>query len=495
MTPLTQILSIARAGNPASAWALFQSSGWDARLDDPKALTLKGRLLKDQAKAADGVDRTRLYGEAAEAYAAAAELQRDSYPLINAAALALLGGNPERARSLAQETLALLASDPGQGENAYWREATRAEALLLLDDEIAARAALADGIAKLPRAWEDHAATIGQFELILAEQGKGAAWLDRHRPPASLYFSGIIGLGEHDPKIAEDIDVIIAREKPGFGFGALAAGADILIAEALHKSGAELHIILPYPVARFRELSVAPFGDHWLARFDALIDVAARLEVLTELPDEEERSIGVAVELADLVAMGQSIRNARVLSSKPKALTITGLGDAPRGQHLAWADTGHDQYAIAVARKADHQSIVASSSAETREIAAILWVEGVVPDAQSVIAKTIGAFESTGDAYYRISTRPIELLEAGRSLLQNEPDSRISLLVDVMDPRAPAASLLDKTSDIARASSGGAILTDYKSAMVLTLYPGKHSVEEIGELQTAYGPVPLWSLA
>ncbi|MEO9599369.1 tetratricopeptide repeat-containing protein [Parasphingorhabdus sp.] len=495
MTPLHQILSIARAGNPARAWALFQSAGWDARADDRKALTLKGRLLKDQAKVADGAERTRLYGEAAEAYAAAAVLERDSYPLINAAALALLGGKPERARSLAQETLALLESDPDQGENAYWRAATRAEALLLLGDETGARAALADGIAKLPQAWEDHAATIGQFALILAEQGKDATWLDRHRPPPSLYFSGIIGLDETDPAILQDIDEIIAREKPGFGFGALAAGADILIAEALHKAGAELHVILPYPVDRFRDLSVAPFGDHWVARFDALIAVAAKLDVLTELPDEEEPSIAVAVELADLVAVGQSIRNAVVLQSKPKALTITGVGDQPRGQHLVWADTGHDQFSISVARKVDHQSVTAPSNEETREISAILWVAGLDQDGLSSAPGAGDGFESAGDAHYQISTDPAALLSTGLSLLHHDADRRVSLLIDIMDPRQPAASLLEQASDMARASRGESILTDYKSAMVLRSQSAEQVIEEIGELQTAHGPLSLWSVA
>lgn len=494
MTTVHQILAIARAGNPARAWALFQSTGWDARFDGRKALTLKGRLLKDQAKASAGAERAKLYGEAAEAYAAAAALERDSYPLINAAALALLGGRPERARSLAQETLNLLESDPAQGENAYWRAATRAEALLLLGDETGARAALADGIAKLPRAWEDHAATIGQLELILAEQGKNAAWLDRHRPPPSFYFSGIIGLDEADVTIGQDIDAIIARERPGFGFGALAAGADILIAEALHRAGAELHVILPYPVDRFRELSVAPFGDHWLARFDALAEVAATLDVLTELPDEDERSLAVAVELADLVAMGQCVRNAGVLNSRPKALTITGRGDEPRRQHLVWADTGHDQFAISVARKVDHQSITGPSGEGRREIAAILWADGLDRDALSQLPEAARAFQAAGDARYRISTNIAELLSISRSLLQHNPDSRISLLTDIMDPQRPAASLLEQAGDMARASSGGAVLTDYKSAMVLTLEPGRHAVEEIGELQTAHGPVPLWSL-
>tara|TARA_R110001606_G_scaffold11559_8_gene50127 strand:- start:2758 stop:4245 length:1488 start_codon:yes stop_codon:yes gene_type:complete len=494
MTPLTQILSIARSGNPARAWALFHASGWDERTDDPKALTLKGRLLKDQAKASDGADRVRLYGLAAEAYAAAAELERDSYPLINAAALALLGGKPERAGALAQETLALLDDDPGQGENAYWRAATRAEALLLLGDETGARAALAAGIAQLPRAWEDHAATIGQFELILAEQGGDAAWMDRHRPPPSLYFSGIIGLDEADPTIAQDIEAIIEREKPGFGFGALAAGADILIAEALHKAGAELHIILPYPVDRFRELSVAPFGGHWIPRFDALVDVAATLEVLTELPDEKERSLAIAVELADLVAMGQCVRNAGVLMSRPKALTITGRGDDPRRQHRVWADAGYDQNRIAVSRKADHQSVTVTSDRPTREIAAILWVDSLEPAARSTLPDGAGDFQPAGNAHYRISTDLPDLIATSRSLLQHDAISRISLLIDIMDPRAPLASLLEQAGDIARASSGGAVLTDHKSAMVLMLQSGEPAIEEIGELQTAYGPLPLWSL-
>ncbi|ASK89189.1 hypothetical protein SPHFLASMR4Y_02448 [Sphingorhabdus sp. SMR4y] len=493
MTTLHQILAIARAGNPARAWALFQSAGWDAHPDDRKALTLKGRLLKDQAKAASGADRARLYGEAAEAYAGAAALERDSYPLINAAALALLAGRPDRAHSLARETLALLDSDPEQGENAYWRAATRAEALLLLDDDTGARAALAEGISKLPRAWEDHAATLGQFAQILAEQGKDAAWLDRHRPPPSLYFSGIIGLDETNPAIAQNIDAIIAREKPGFGFGALAAGADILIAEALHRAGTELHIILPYPVDRFRQVSVAPYGDHWLSRFDTLVAAAARLDALTESPEEDERGIAVAVELADLVAMGQCIRNAAVLTSRPKALTITGRGDEPRRQHLVWTETGHEQFSLSVARKADHDPITAPSDRETRELAAILWVDGLDQDSQ--LPEAVGAFQTAGDACYRIAANIAETLSLSRSLLQHHADARISLLIDIMDPQRPASSLLEQAGDMARASGGGAILTDYKSAMVLTLEPGGHAIEEIGELQSVRGPLSLWSVA
>lgn len=188
--PLSQILSLARAGSPGRAWALFVTEGWERETSDPKALTLKGRLLKDQAKAADGADRHRLYAKAAAAYVAAADIRTDSYPLINAAALALLGGDPARSAELAAQVLAMVDDDPDEGENAYWREATQAEALLLMGHEDQAQQSLAEGIARLPHAWEDHAATIGQFALILSEQNRDSSWLDRYRRPAVFILAG-----------------------------------------------------------------------------------------------------------------------------------------------------------------------------------------------------------------------------------------------------------------------------------------------------------------
>ena len=88
MNQLPQILRTARAGSPARAWRMFEEGGWLDAVDDPKALTLKGRLLKDEAKAASGKEQLRLYAEAGEAYRAAAEHVPASYPLINAATLA-----------------------------------------------------------------------------------------------------------------------------------------------------------------------------------------------------------------------------------------------------------------------------------------------------------------------------------------------------------------------------------------------------------------------
>ena len=174
--------------------------------------------------------------------------------------LPLLGGKGARAKSLAQDVLNMLDENPLEAETPYWLAATRSEALLLLGQEAEARAALSDAMRKAPQAWEDHAATIGQFGLILSELGVDAGWLERHLPPASLHFQGIMQLPADEAPLRAKIDKWLAQQNIGFGYGALAAGADIVVAEALLARDAELHVILPCDKASFRAQSVAPFG-------------------------------------------------------------------------------------------------------------------------------------------------------------------------------------------------------------------------------------------
>ncbi|QTD57189.1 tetratricopeptide repeat-containing protein [Parasphingorhabdus cellanae] len=498
MTTLLQILSIARSGNPTRAWSLFHAAGWDERIDEPKALTLKGRLLKDRAKATSGTECKRYYGKAAQAYMLAAEIEGDnSYPLINAATLALLGGNAGRSIELAKETLSLIDRDPTQGENAYWRAATRSEALLLLGNDSAARRTLTEAIAKLPLAWEDHAATIGQFELILSEQGKDGSWLDRHRPPASLYFSGMIGLDENNPKTLSTIKEVIDNKAPRFGFGALAAGADILIAEALLKSGAELHVTLPYSIDRFREVSVTPFGRQWVPRFDALVESAVNVYSLPEMPSAEERSLDAAVEMANLVAMGHSIRNAGLLRSTANALTIVDLGKKPGRNFPSWLASDRDYTVIEADRKPNMVRGSGSNPIDNTSdtLCATLFLGNVCKEIADIQQSQQIEFTKVGSGYCFESTQILQVCAIAKSVAKKFDGIRASLMIDVMDRDNPSQLVLEQAKDIALASSGGSVLTDYKSAMVLTLLSKENSIQEIGELKTAYGAIPIWIIA
>ncbi len=314
---LLSITALARAGALGQAWRLFREAGLERTGDDPAVLTVRGRLLKDEARSATGASKRRFYKQAAQYYGRAADLGGQPYPLINAATLSLLAGEPRKARTLAR---AVLERDGDDAETAYWREATRAEALLLLGRVDDARGALSDAVGTSPQAFEDLATTLRQFGLILDCQGEPKAWLDDFRPPRALHFGGpmVIARGA-EPTLRRQVRSILDQEKIGAAFGAIAAGADIVIAEALLESGAELHVVLPAPIRLFRETSVMRYGRDWEGRFDAVLRAAASCRALDE---ERSAPFRVAVRLAAEVAMGKASMQADMLQTEAIQLAV-----------------------------------------------------------------------------------------------------------------------------------------------------------------------------
>jgi hypothetical protein len=115
------------------------------------------------------------------------------------------------------------------------------------------------------------------------------------------------------------IRAIINEENVGFAFGALAAGSDILIAEALLEAGAELNLILPAPSDAFREVSVKRFGEDWVGRFDEILAAATSVRCLT---NDEGPPSPLSLQLAAEVAMGRAIMHADMLVTEAIQLLI-----------------------------------------------------------------------------------------------------------------------------------------------------------------------------
>lgn len=486
MTTLSQILSIARSGSPARAWDLFARSDWDE--SDPKVLTLKGRLLKDQAKAAQkehhAAKAMQLYEQAANAYEQAANIQLDSYPLINAASLALLSGKPERANALASQVITMIEDDPDEGENAYWRCATHAEALLLAGDEIRARAILAEAIAKLPNAWEDHAATIGQFETILTEQGNNTDWLERHRPPCSVHYSGIIRL--EDDAIASDIDSYIKNIKPSFFCGSLAAGSDILCAQSfiryreIHNPLAELHIILPFPIDEFCQLSLAPFGEHWVKDFHNIIEQADTvIEMGLDNPPHH-----LAVAMADKIAMGQVLRNARNLRSSAKALTIKGRGEKLRPGLTVWQHEEYDFTQLEATRKDENiGAFITNDNGEKLQI--LLWLDGA-----DTLQSDNALLKVHEDGHYWVGDDIEQAYQIAQKFMSNT--CKIGCIFDIM--HIPTSDMIGRAKAIASISKPHGMSCDYNSAMAFEFVNIALSIEEFGALKTPWGMQSLWRI-
>lgn len=454
------ILALARAGAVSRAWDQFRASGLN-EAPDPATLTLKGRLLKDRARRAHGEIRAQLCLESARAYADAAALKPDSYPLINAATMSFFAGDSDQMRTLANEVLTLLHTGAGRGETPYWHAATRAEALLLVGEVDAAKTEIAEAIAYAPRAWEDHATTLRQFRQILAFRNEDHSWLSRYLPPPSLYFSGTIGLAADDLVATTAIQNAVAQIRAGFGFGALAAGADILIAEALIDKGAELHVVLPAIPSVFKAVSVDPFGAEWGARFDSLIEKAANVEII----DGGPKLSMAAVDIAAQVAKGRAVDNAARMESQSTELLVALVGQ------------------LSPSTAAEH-ILVLEPTATAGEHSAL------DPSAQLVlVAIASGALDDLSIATFA------DIASAEQALLDHrfsrpEATIAVSFGVDHGSPEAPRAQI----ERMLRSAAKGTMIASTAAGMALKARNSLMWVEPIGELPDAAGAVSLYAI-
>lgn len=321
---LSAIAALVRSGAVDRGWVLFEAAGYGAQGRDPAALAVKGRLLKARARRASGAARTELLAAAAAAYAAAHTLDPAPYLAINAASLSLLAGDPAAAAVGAAAVLALLDAPVPPADTPYFLAATRAEALLLLGDHEGAQAALDQAVQHDPDGWDDRATTLMQLREVLADQGQDAAWLDGYAPPASLHFAGHMGLasgGTAEAELARQLATALPTGRYGFAWGALAAGADIVIAEHLLAAGAQLHVVLPYPTAQFEAQSVAPAGPQWTERFRALLPQAASIRIAATGNGSSHDPL--ATVHAGELAIGGALNNASRLGSGVAQLIVT----------------------------------------------------------------------------------------------------------------------------------------------------------------------------
>lgn len=317
-----RIIRHARSGSLDRAFGLLEDLAGSHDADDPAVQLLRGRLLKERAKRCAGDEAKALFRQSSSLYERAVSAEQQSYPLINAATLALMAGDAEQSRTLAKRTLAALEANPDEAETPYWRHATYAEALLLLGKPDEAKQALIAAAACAPKAWEDHAVTIGQFTLICERMDIPSDWLSAFRPPHCLHFAGKMSVALDDHALRESIDETLERHSIGFGYGALAAGSDIMVAEAILQRGGMVHAILPCPRAIFREQSVTAVDPEWGSRFDRVIEAAESVDVLID----SDGPNATAVALAESVAKGLAAYDARAMKSGMHSLRIEDRG-------------------------------------------------------------------------------------------------------------------------------------------------------------------------
>lgn len=340
-----EVLSLARMGDTSHAWELYDTYDLGT-IESADALSLKARLLKDNALNEEQPQPAALR-EAAEAYRQAFAATGSAFPLVNAATLACAAGDRKLSRSLAETVLHILQSAAEEG---YWPWITKAEAYFVLgrEDEAvhAARAALAQEDASLGA----RSSTIKQFErlmpLISAEGDLPEEMLGHLRPPPVIHYCGHMFSdgADFEARLAFDVQATLTKLRVQIGYGALAAGSDIILAEQLMNCGAELNVVLPFSIDEFKKVSVAPAGPSWIGRFDRCCTGAASVTIVSNMAYvNDPRQIGYGGE----VAMGMTVLRSSHLGGRAHQLAIWDGG--PRlslagtsADVSTWAAAGRD---------------------------------------------------------------------------------------------------------------------------------------------------------
>lgn len=275
------VLVVARTGAIENAGELYERYRIGER-PDQDSQSLKARLIKDRAFEADGEARAALLREAADAYAEVYDTFGGSFPAVNAATLHLLGGEEDEAVDYARKTLAACEKEnPETERQKYYHAASVAEAYLAMGEKEEAEEALVRAGSFKGVHFGARATTIKQLKLLCAARGIDASLLRPISVPDVLYYAGhiIAAPGEtgrfpadREDQVKAEIDSYLEAHRPSVAYGSLAAGADILFAEACIEKGIELHLILPFNLTDFIEQSVMPSGGDWVHRFNACLD-------------------------------------------------------------------------------------------------------------------------------------------------------------------------------------------------------------------------------
>jgi class 3 adenylate cyclase len=124
---------------------------------------------------------------------------------------------------------------------------------------------------------------------------------------------------EMEATVAARIAELVEQHPPGYAYGSLASGADILWAEALLGRGSELHAVLPFAREEFIERSVAPAGPRWVERFARCLAAATSVRYAT---DDAFLGDDVLFRYGSELAMGLALLRARYLDAEVRQLAV-----------------------------------------------------------------------------------------------------------------------------------------------------------------------------
>lgn len=291
--------SLSKSGQPEAARDFLERIARE-HPDDPETNGILGGIYKELFRNQQSTSYAVL---ARDTYDKNFALTRNYYTGINAATMSTLAGQAKRGKELAQTVLTLLKNP----ENDFWEAATRAEALLLLKERTKSEEAYKHARRLAGSDWGKINSVYNQLWLIKHYLPVPREALVAFSPPVVAAFVGhmIDHPDRRAPRFPESITEQIKQSVTSvlntvnarIGYSSLACGGDIIFAEAMEDLGGEVNLFLPFNKEDFIKASVAFAGDHWIGRFNRLVNKYP-VTYLTEEPHADH---------ADLFALQTSI--------------------------------------------------------------------------------------------------------------------------------------------------------------------------------------------
>jgi class 3 adenylate cyclase len=339
-------LALARSGAVESANAVLTGLFQEGHRDE-ETVGLLARTHKDLARETRDVsERAKHFGLAYGFYAQAYQATGGYWSGINAATVALLLGERDRAVALGRQVdlqcRAELANVTRAGGDRYWLLSTLGEAALLAGNWVEAENWYGQALEVGRGNWGSLQSTRHNALLLLQHLGGDQGLVDRiFRVPSVAVFSGhMVDRPDREvprfPASAEQeikkaIRARLEKVNAGFGYASAACGSDILFHEAILERNGESHVVLPYEKTFFVEDSVDIAGNpDWAAR---CANVLARAAQVLEASKRSQICGRVSYLFANLMLHGLASVHAEQLETKLVPMAVwDGLpGDGPDG--------------------------------------------------------------------------------------------------------------------------------------------------------------------
>ena len=345
-----QALALARSGDTGRANALLQELAREG-VSDAETLGMLARTHKDLAlEAREPGERSAhldaawsLYHRAYENAQVAGDLDGASYAGINAATLALLRGDLAGARATAARVREI-CSGVARATPDYWREATLGEAALVLGEYDAAAEHYSRAARAARHRYGDVGSTRRQARILLRHLPGAPASVSAALviPPIVVFAGHMIDDARRAvPRFPASLEAAVRRElqtrlpalAPAAVYASAACGADLLCLEIARELGAETHVVLPFPAADFRRVSVDFASASWGERFERALAAASSVTVTS---DHYASGSAATFEYANLVLTGGARLRAQQLDTSLEALAVCDLEADPRRGGTAW---------------------------------------------------------------------------------------------------------------------------------------------------------------